>query len=121
MRLIASVLFGRDIAPVLAAGHDEAAEAVAAARLTEDLAAAAEHHGKATANAAAGTLWRLGRSLRKSTEELEKRPRGRMLQRAIGKVPVVGVAGSYLGERSGLREAWQRAHAWLTGHVAAPR
>ncbi|MDQ7808510.1 hypothetical protein Q5425_32650 [Amycolatopsis sp. A133] len=124
VRLIASVLFGRDIPPGLAAGHDEAAEAVAADRLTEDLAASERKHGKATVNAAAGTLWRLGRSLGEITGELGKRPRGRMLQRAIGKVPVVGVAGNYLSEGSGLREAWQRAHGWLTEHAppaTAPR
>ncbi|MGV9367855.1 hypothetical protein [Amycolatopsis sp. NPDC003731] len=121
VRMIAWVLFGRDIPPGLAAGHDEAAEAGATARLTEDLAASERKHGKATVGAAAGTLWRLGRSLRELTEELGKRPRGRLLHRAIGKVPVVGVAGSYLSERSGLREAWQRAHGWLTEHAPAPR
>ncbi|MET9001316.1 hypothetical protein [Amycolatopsis sp. NPDC004169] len=117
VRLIAWVLFGRDIPPGLAAGRDETAEAGATARLTEDLAAAERKHGKATVGAAAGTLWRLGRSLRELTEALEKRPRGRLLHRAIGKVPVVGVAGSYLSERVGLQEAWQRAHVWLTEHA----
>ncbi len=119
VRLIAWVLFGRDIAPGVAAGHDEAAEARAAASLTEDLTASA--NGKATVQAAAGTLWRLGRSLRELSAELEKRPRGRLLQRAIGKVPVVGVAGNFLSERSGLREVWQRAHGWLTEHQPASR
>jgi hypothetical protein len=121
VRLIASVLFGRDIAPGFAAGHDDAAEAGATARLTEDLTASERKNGKATVGAAAGTLWRLGRSLRELTEELEKRPRGRLLHRAIGKVPVVGVAGNYLSERSELRDAWQRAHGWLTEHAPAPR
>ncbi|WP_410607919.1 hypothetical protein [Amycolatopsis sp. lyj-109] len=116
VRLIASVLFGREIPPALAAGQAEG-EAAATARLTEDLTASARKNGKATVNAAAGTVWRLGRSLRELTEELEKRPRGRLLQRAVGKVPVVGVAGNYLSERSGLREVWQRAHGWLTGHA----
>lgn len=66
--------------------------------------------------AAASTLWRLGRGLRGITEELEKRPRGRLLHRAIGKLPVVGVAGDYLGQRSALRQAWQSAHGWLAEH-----
>lgn len=124
VRLIAWVLFGRDIPPAFAEGRDETAEAREAARLTEELTASASRHGKATARAAAGTLWQLGRGLRELTEELEKRPRGRLLHRAIGKVPVVGVAGNYLSERSGLREAWQRAHGWLTEHAppaTAPR
>jgi hypothetical protein len=97
--------------------HDEAAEAGEAAKLTEELRASSEKHGKATVKAAAGTLFRLGRGLREISEELEKRPRGRLLHRAIGKVPVVGMAGDYLGERSGLRQAWQRAHAWLAEHA----
>ncbi len=117
VRLIAWVLFHRDIAPGLAAGHDEAAEAHEAARLTEELTASETKHGKATVKAAAGTLWRLGRGLRGITEELEKRPRGRLLHRAIGKLPVVGMAGDYLGERSGLRQAWQSAHGWLSEHA----
>jgi hypothetical protein len=66
--------------------------------------------------AAAGTLWRLGRGLLGITGELEKRPRGNFLHRAIGMLPVVGAAGDYFGERSGLREVWKRSHVWLTEH-----
>ena len=120
VRLIAWVLFERDIAPDLAAGkhaeHDEAAEANEAAKLTEELTASEKKHGKATVKAAAGTLWRLGRGLVGITGELEKRPRGNIVHRALGMLPVVGAAGDYLGERSGLRVVWKRAHAWLTDH-----
>ncbi|MFJ9780769.1 hypothetical protein ACIRSS_14365 [Amycolatopsis sp. NPDC101161] len=122
VRLIAWVLFERDIDADLAAGkhpdHDEAAEADEAARLTEDLTASEKKHGKATIKAAGRTLWRLGRGLLGITEELEKRPRGNFLHRAIGMLPIVGAAGDYLGERSGLREVWKRAHVWLTEHRA---
>jgi hypothetical protein len=58
------------------------------------------------------------------TEELEKRPRGNLFHRALGMLPVVGAAGDYLGERSGLRVVWKRAHVWLTEHAppaTAPR
>jgi hypothetical protein len=120
VRLIAWVLFERDIDPALAAGKpdeiDEAAEADEAAKLTEELTESEKKHGKVTVKAAAGTLWRLGRALIGITEELEKRPRGRFYHRAIGMLPVVGAAGDYFGERSGLREVWKRAHTWLTEH-----
>jgi hypothetical protein len=125
VRLIAWVLFERDIDADIAAGrhpeHDEAAEAEEAAKLTEELTASEKKHGKATIKAAAGTLWRLGRGLLAITGELEKRPRGNLLHRALGMLPVVGAAGDYLGERSGLREVWKRAHGWLTEHQAQPR
>ncbi|MEV6874785.1 hypothetical protein [Amycolatopsis sp. NPDC051128] len=118
VRLIAWVLFERDIDADLAAGkhaeHDDAAEADEAAKLTEELTASEKKHGKATVKAAAGTLWRLGRGLLGITGELEKRPRGNILHRAMGMLPVVGAAGDYLGERSGLRVVWKRAHVWLT-------
>ncbi|MEV6897207.1 hypothetical protein [Amycolatopsis sp. NPDC051372] len=115
VRLIASVLFERDLDPVLAAGKpaDESAEDSAAARLTEELTESERAHGKVTVKAVAGTLWRLGRSLWGITEELEKRPRGRFYHRALGLVPVVGAAGDYLGERWGLKQIWKRAHGWL--------
>jgi len=120
VRLIAWVLFERDIDPALAAGTkaDEAAEADEAAKLTEELAESEKKHGKVTLKAAAGTLWRLGRALLGITGELEKRPRGNLFHRALGMLPVVGAAGDYLGERSGLREVWKRAHIWLTEHPA---
>ncbi|MGW4486946.1 hypothetical protein ACWEOE_24250 [Amycolatopsis sp. NPDC004368] len=118
VRLIAAVLFEREIDAALAAGKpaDESAEDSEAARLTEELTESERAHGKVTVRAAAGTLWRLGRSLWGITEELEKRPRGRFYHRALGMVPVVGAAGDYLGERSGLKRAWKRAHEWLMTH-----
>jgi hypothetical protein len=63
--------------------------------------------------ASIGTLWRLGRSLLAIVEELEKRPRGRFYHRAIGMLPVVGMAGDYLGERSGLKRVAKRAQQWF--------
>ncbi|MEV4057389.1 hypothetical protein AB0J55_39825 [Amycolatopsis sp. NPDC049688] len=128
VRLIAWVLFEREIDADLAAGrhaeHDEAAEANEAAKLTEELRESEKKHGKATVKAAGRTLWRLGRGLLGITGELEKRPRGNLFHRALGMLPVVGAAGDYLGERSGLRVVWKRAHGWLTEHAppaTAPR
>ncbi|WP_328604146.1 hypothetical protein OG943_29300 [Amycolatopsis sp. NBC_00345] len=117
VRLIAAVLFERDIDPVLAEGkhaaHDKSAEDSEAEKLTEELADSKREHGRVTVKAVAGTLWRLGRSLWGITEELEKRPRGRFYHRALGLLPVVGAAGDYFGERHGLKKVWKRAHAWL--------
>ncbi|QRP47257.1 hypothetical protein [Amycolatopsis sp. FDAARGOS 1241] len=115
VRLIAAVLFDRDVDPVLAGGKnaDESAEDSEAARLTEELTESERTRGKVTVRAVAGTLWRLGRSLLSLSDELEKRPRGRFYHRALGLVPVVGAAGDYFGERSGLKVVWKRAHEWL--------
>jgi len=119
VRLIAWVLFDRDVDPVLAAGpvvekraHD-AAEDAATEQLTEELTESKKKHGKITLKAAVGTLWRLGRSLLGIVEELEKRPRGRLFHRALGMLPIVGMAGDYLGERSGLKRVAKRAHQWF--------
>jgi len=130
VRLTAWVLFDRDVDPVIAAGkhaaHDEsatsvdytavdyaAAEDAATEQLTEELAESKKKHGKITLKASIGTLWRLGRSLLAIVEELEKRPRGRFYHRAIGMLPVVGMAGDYLGERSGLKRVAKRAQQWF--------
>ncbi|WP_020670492.1 hypothetical protein [Amycolatopsis nigrescens] len=120
VRLIAWVLFERDIDPVLAAGkhaeHDASAEDAETAELTEEMDESSKKHGRITLKASARTLWRLGRSLLGITEELEKRPRGRFYHRAVGMLPVVGMAGDYFGERSGLKRVAKRADRWLAEH-----
>ncbi|WP_370944469.1 hypothetical protein AB5J62_35980 [Amycolatopsis sp. cg5] len=117
VRLIAWVLFDRDVDPVVAAGkhaeHDVSEEDASTEQLTEELDESKKKHGKVTIKASLGTLWRLGRSLLGIVEELEKRPRGRFYHRAIGMLPVVGMAGDYLGERSGLKRVAKRADAWF--------
>ncbi|WP_158888702.1 hypothetical protein [Amycolatopsis anabasis] len=121
VRLLAWVLFDRTIDPVIAAGkhaeHDASAEDAETAELTEELDQASKKHGKLTLKACARTLWRLGRSLLAITDELEKRPRGRFYHRAIGMLPVVGMAGDYFGERSGLKRVAKRADKWLTART----
>jgi hypothetical protein len=120
VRLVAWVLFDRDIDPAIAAGkhaaRDESAvsaENAATEQLTEELAESKKKHGRITLKASVGTLWRLGRSLLGIVEELEKRPRGRFYHRAIGMLPIVGMAGDYLGERSGLKRVAKRARRWF--------
>jgi len=58
-------------------------------------------------------LWRYGRVMRSIVGELQMRPHGRWAHRMIGKLPVVGVAGDYLGERSALRRAVRQADEWV--------
>jgi hypothetical protein len=123
VRLLAWVLFDRDIDPVKAAGsrteHDESAEDDQTAKLTEELADSEKKHGKITLKATIGTVWRLGRSLLGIAGELEKRPHGRFYHRVVGMLPVIGMAGDYLGERSGLKRVAKRADRWFARHAAA--
>jgi hypothetical protein len=62
---------------------------------------------------AAKWLWRQGKLLLAVSDELEKRPHGRFYHRALGMLPVVGMAGDYLGERSALKRAAKSADHWL--------
>lgn len=58
-------------------------------------------------------LWRQGRLLLAVQDELGKRPHGRVYHRALGMLPVVGMAGDYLGERAALKRAARAADHWL--------
>ncbi|WP_018683997.1 hypothetical protein [Actinokineospora enzanensis] len=113
VRLIAKVLFDRDIDHGLAAGAATVAEDAAAAEMTADLEESQRKHGKVTFKAASGALWRFGRTLLALGDELDKRPQGRFYHKALGAVPVVGMAGDYLGERSALKRAAKRGRKWL--------
>lgn len=116
VRLVAWVLFDREIDPALASGrhpeHAEHEEDAETAQLAGEFAE--PEHKKITLKSAAGALWRMGRSLLGVSGELEKRPRGHFYQRAIGMLPVVGIAGDYLAERSGLKRVAKRADRWLS-------
>jgi hypothetical protein len=59
------------------------------------------------AQAAARTLWRLGRAFLGIQDLLDERPRGSIFARGLGKLPVVGLAGGWLDERGGIRKAAQ--------------
>ncbi|TNC21291.1 hypothetical protein [Amycolatopsis alkalitolerans] len=111
VRMVAWVLFERDVDPELAAGKEPTEDAEAAELAGEF----GERHGrKITLKSAAGTLWRMGRSLLAVSGELEKRPRGRFYQRAVGMLPVVGMVGDYWAERTGLGRVAQRADLWFS-------
>jgi hypothetical protein len=115
VRLLASVLFDRDLDPAVAAGRgDDAADEAVVAELTVEKPLPAEPAARRFGIKAAATwLWRQGRLLLAISDELGKRPHGRFYHRALGKLPVVGMAGDYFGERSGLKRAARMGHHWL--------
>ncbi|NIZ92817.1 hypothetical protein [Kineococcus rubinsiae] len=116
--LLAEVLFERKLPR---AADAVPADGEAARRLEasdEDGAAAADDSADdggrlAGAQRAARTVWRLARALLGVTALLDERPRGGFLPRVIGKLPVVGVAGGWLDERSGIRKASRETAALL--------
>ncbi|HEY0636570.1 MAG TPA: hypothetical protein VGD67_02880, partial [Pseudonocardiaceae bacterium] len=99
-----------------AAAEREASER--ATELTAELAESAGRHGRVTLRAVAGTVWRLGRMLFGLGDELGKRPQGRWWHKAIGMLPIVGMAGDYLGERSALRRVAVQARRWIAARPA---
>jgi hypothetical protein len=117
VRLLAAVLFRRDISRADAAvPRDTAAEDRTTEELTEELTEAKSRHGKITLKATARTLWRLGRTLLAMGDELDKRPQGRFYHRALGMLPIVGIAGDYFGERSAFKRAAKAAARWIAAH-----
>jgi hypothetical protein len=116
VRLLAAVLVERNIDPVVAAGKgDDAADEQTVAELAPDAEETEEPvKGKRFGiKAGAKWLWRQGRILFAITGELEKRPQGRLFHKALGMLPVVGMAGDYLGERSALKRAAKAGNKWL--------
>jgi hypothetical protein len=77
---------------------------------------------------AARGLWAAARLLGRVDDALDARPKGKLRHRALGQLPVVGVAGGYAAEREGLRRAAREAEQLLGagaggpgGEVSAPR
>lgn len=123
VRLLARVLFDRDIDPAVAEGKgDDAADDAVAAGLAPDLPAAEPAKGRRFGvKATAKWLWRQGRLLLAISDELEKRPHGRIYHRALGKLPVVGMAGDYFGERSALKRVARAGRRWLHANALSRR
>jgi hypothetical protein len=101
VRLLAAVLFERDLSPSAATSDDPEPTPEPPAGRRVGLKSAAKW------------LWRQGKLLLAVSDELEKRPHGRFYHRALGMLPVVGMAGDYLGERSALKRAAKAADRWL--------
>jgi hypothetical protein len=113
--LLAEILFDRD----LAAGDPSV---LAPAEAEQELTAADDEDepddGRAAtvgrgARRAARTVLRLARTLYELQKLFDERPRGNLLARAIGKLPVVGVAGGWLDERAAIGKASRRAASLL--------
>lgn len=107
VRLLAAVLFERDLDPTVAEGGGRDAEVTPAPETGRRLGV----------KPAAKWLWRQGTLLLDVQDELGKRPRGRIYHRVLGKFPVVGIAGDYLGERSALKRAARAGEHWLHARV----
>ncbi|MGI3781365.1 MAG: hypothetical protein ACRYG2_11380, partial [Janthinobacterium lividum] len=117
--LLAKVLFDRDLAPryVPVPGSAESDAALGGAA-SEEIAkatsggrspAAGSGAGSgAGARRAAATVWQLARGFRELSSMLDERPHGLLVWRAVGKLPVVGLAGGWLDERGAIRRASRR-------------
>lgn len=119
VRLIAKVVLGRDLSEEVASGEvggSRAEDDARTAELTEEIDSSRREHGKPTPKAVVRTVWRMARALWEIDSELDRRPQGNVFHDALGSVPVVGVIGGYLGERSGLRKAARRGGDWLQRH-----
>ncbi|GAA2725073.1 hypothetical protein [Cellulomonas aerilata] len=113
--LLSEVLFGRRLAtaepPVPAAAEAEhQLDADDAEDRTDDPPAVGRGRG---AQRAARTVWRLARTFLGLQDLLDERPRGNLLTRAAGKLPVVGLAGGWLDERAAIRKAARRTASLL--------
>lgn len=102
VRLLAHVLSRRTVSRELVAGTT-----------------AREEESLDTGPVGARALWRYGRVLRSVVGELDKRPQGGHVTALIGKLPVVGIAGDYLSERSALRRAVREGQEWMRAHDGA--
>ena len=109
--LLAKILFDRDLTPrhVPVPGSAEADATLAASTSAAEAEPASAGGGLAVgARRAAGTVWQLARGFREVSSMLDERPHGLLLWRAVGKLPVVGIAGGWLDERGAIRRASKR-------------
>lgn len=116
VRLLAKVLLERDLPRRVASGESGGSQEQDDARTAElsgDLDSSRRRHGRPTTKAVMRTVWRMARALWEIDSELDKRPQGRFYHEMVGAVPVVGVVGGYLGERSALRRVAKRGTKWI--------
>ena len=114
--LLAQVLFGYTLSSAPAAILDPAESEH---RLDSDQPDAQAASGPGArlgrgAQRAGTTLWQLARTFVQLNNLLDERPRGGLLARAVGKLPVVGVAAGWLDERGGIRKAARRTARLLS-------
>ena len=107
VRLLAHVLSRRAISRELVEGTAE---------LDAGGVRAEPAKGRSSLVTAGRALWRYGRVLRSILGELDKRPRGGSVAGMIGKLPVVGIAGDYVSERSAMKKAVRQGEEWIRTH-----
>lgn len=113
VRLLAAVLFNRDIAPAVAAGDGDGDGDGLQDEIAVDSGEPREG-GEFGVAAAAKLMWRQGRMLAAVREELENRPKGGVRLALVGRLPGFGgIANSYLGERSALKRCATAANEWI--------
>ena len=113
--LLARVLFNRNLAPqaVPVPDPEESEEQLEnAAEDNREPPSQMASLGKG-AQRAVRTLWRLARTFLSIDDLLDERPRGGFFARALGKLPVVGLAGGWLDERGGIRKAAEQTQELL--------
>lgn len=119
VQLIAKVLLKRNLSEAVASGRSAGTldeEDAKAAELTQDIDASRQEHGIPTFRAVGTAVWRMARALWEIQSELDKRPQGNLFHEFIGLLPVVGIVGGYLGERSALRRISREGSKWIRRH-----
>jgi hypothetical protein len=110
--LLGAVMFRRDLSPKPRAALDESLNAQFDARAAE-LTGGLEREKKPTLQRVGGAVWRMGLALVALDTELDKRPHGGRISGWLSLLPVVGVAGKYIGEWSGLKRAAKDGEKWI--------
>lgn len=116
-RMIAEVLCGRTIDPFVVE-KDAAALDAAVPDDVRDAADEVDMRRPWSARAVVQRVWATAKLLRAVVGEIKHRPGPTRLWRALSKVPVVGAAADYVGERAALREAADAAVEWLAANAS---
>ncbi|TDQ58442.1 hypothetical protein EV188_104182 [Actinomycetospora succinea] len=115
VRLLASVLFGREVDP---RRHGDAHGPEVEREAGELAGEVGEGHTDGRLAALARAVWRMGKTLWGLQGELDRRPQGRRAWRLLANLPVVGAVGSYRNERSALKRAARAAAKWVARNGA---
>ena len=113
VRLLASVLFGRDVDPTRYGDPHAADVEREAGELSGTVGTDDDQGERGRLSALASAVWRMGRTLWGLQSELNRRPQGGRFWRGVANLPVVGAVGSYRSERSGLKRAARSAARWV--------
>lgn len=115
VRLLASVLFGREVDP---RRHGDAHGADVEREAGELAGSVGTRHDDGRLAALGRAMWRMGKTLWGLQGELDRRPQGRRAWRLLANLPVVGALGSYRNERSALKRAARAAATWVARNGA---